>query len=68
LQMLNELAALTEIIDTTGAIIRQSLKTDFKDYEDAVQYYCAISNPDIDYIVTRNTKAFKKSTCCINTD
>jgi len=43
-------------------VIRQSLKTDFNDYEDAIQYYCALSTPQIDFIVTRNTKDFKKST------
>lgn len=29
-------------------------------FEDAIQYYCAISLPKIDCIVTRDTKDFKK--------
>jgi predicted nucleic acid-binding protein len=62
IKLLEELAEITEITDVTNAIIRQSLKTDFKDYEDAIQYYCALSIPKIDFIVTRNTKDFKKST------
>lgn len=62
LKLLEELAEMTEITDVTDAIIRQSLKTDFKDYEDAIQYYCALSTPEIDFIVTRNTRDFKKST------
>ena len=37
------------------------LKTDFKDYEDAIQYYCALSFTEIDFIVTRDTRDFKKS-------
>jgi len=61
LKLLEELAAITEIADVTDAIIRQSLKTDFKDYEDAIQYYTALSIPHLDFIVTRNTKDFKKS-------
>lgn len=61
IKLLGELAEISEITDTTDTIIRQSLKTDFKDYEDAIQYYCALSIPDIDFIVTRNTKDFKKS-------
>jgi len=61
IKLLGELAEISEITDTTNTIIRQSLKTDFKDYEDAIQYYCALSIPDIDFIVTRNTKDFKKS-------
>ena len=61
IKLLKELAEITEITDVTNEIIRQSLKTDFKDYEDAIQYYCALSITKIDFIVTRNTKDFKKS-------
>ncbi|HVW16398.1 MAG TPA: PIN domain-containing protein [Mucilaginibacter sp.] len=61
IKLLEQLAEMTEVVDATGTIIKQSLKTDFKDYEDAIQYYCAISIPRIDFIVTRNTKDFKKS-------
>lgn len=42
IKLLEQLAELTEITDVTDAIIRQSLKTDFKVYEDAIQYYCAL--------------------------
>jgi predicted nucleic acid-binding protein len=62
IELLEQLSEITEITDVTDAIIRQSLKTDFKDYEDAIQYYCALSIPKVDFIVTRNTKDFKKST------
>ena len=65
--MLDELAEMTEIADVTGDVIRKSLKTDFKDYEDAIQYYCALSIAKIDFIVTRNTKDFKKSTISVLT-
>jgi predicted nucleic acid-binding protein len=61
IKLLEELEDLTEIVDVTGNIIRKSLKTDFKDYEDAIQYNCALSIPEINFIVTRNTKDFKKS-------
>jgi predicted nucleic acid-binding protein len=62
IKLLEELSEMAEIVDVTRAIIKQSLKTDFTDYEDAIQYYCALSSPKIDLIVTRNTKDFKKST------
>lgn len=61
LSLLEELAAITEIADVTDAVIRQSLKAGFKDYEDAIQYCCALAIPDLDFIVTRNTRDFKKS-------
>jgi len=65
LKLLEELAAITEIADVTDSVIRQSLKTDFKDYEDAIQYHTALSIPHLDFIVTRNTKDFKKSKLAI---
>lgn len=67
LRLLEELADMTEITDVTAAVIRQSLKTDFKDYEDAIQYHCALSIPGLDFIVTRNTKDFKKSKLAVLT-
>ena len=67
LKLLGELADMTEITDVTAVIIRQSLKTDFKDYEDAIQYHSALSIVDLDFIVTRNTKDFKKSTLAVLT-
>jgi hypothetical protein len=64
---LEELAEMTEITDVTNDIIRQSFKADFKYYEDAIQYYCALSILKIDFIVTRNSKDFKKSTISVLT-
>ena len=66
-KLLDELAGMTEIADVTNEGIRKSLKTDFKDYEDAIQYYCALNIPEIELIVTRNTKDFKKSTIAVLT-
>ena len=67
LKLLGQLADMTEIADVTNEIIRTSFKTDFKDYEDAIQYYCALGLGKIDFIVTRNTKDFKKSTISVLT-
>jgi predicted nucleic acid-binding protein len=61
MKLLSGLADMTEITDVTSKIIQLSLKTDFKDYEDAIQYYSALSIPNVHFIVTRNTKDFKKS-------
>lgn len=59
IKLLEKLSEMIEITDVTAHIIRQSLKTDFKD---AIQYYCALSIPEVQAIITRNTKDFKKST------
>ena len=61
IQLLDELSQMTEIADVTKSIIKSSLKSDLKDFEDAIQYNCAISLNKIDFIVTRDTKDFKKS-------
>jgi predicted nucleic acid-binding protein len=42
-------------------IIKKGLRSNHKDYEDAIQILCASSVQNIDYIVTRNTKDFKTS-------
>lgn len=67
LKLLDELSEMTEITDLTKSIIKKSLKSDFKDFEDAIQYNCALSLYKVDFIVTRDTKDFKKSTLSIMT-
>ena len=67
IRLLDELSEMAEIADVTKSVIKKSLKTDFKDFEDAIQYYCALSLKKIDFIVTRDTKDFKKSTLSIMT-
>ncbi len=67
IKLLSELSEIAEITDVTKNIIQKSLKTDFKDFEDAIQYHCALSLTRIDFIVTRDTKDFKKSTLPVMT-
>lgn len=67
IKLLEELSEMAEIADVTKSVIKKSLKTDFKDFEDAIQYYCALNLNKIDFIVTRDTKDFKKSTISIMT-
>lgn len=61
IKILNELQEWTEVVDVSKEVIRKSLKSGFKDFEDAIQYCCAISIGKIDGIVTRDTKDFKTS-------
>jgi len=61
IKLLNQLNEMTEIADVTKAIIKQALRSDFKDFEDAIQYFCALSLSKLDLIVTRDTKDFKKA-------
>lgn len=61
IKILNELQEWTEAIDVSKDVIRKALKSEFKDFEDAIQYNCAKTLNKIDCIVTRDTKDFKKS-------
>lgn len=58
--IMSKLYELFYILDVTSEDCRQALSLDIKDYEDAVISYCADRN-QMDYIVTRNIKDFKKS-------
>ena len=59
----NFLTNLLEIIDVCGvnkSTIMKSMKSDFEDLEDAVQYYAA-TEENIDIIITRNKKDYNLS-------
>jgi predicted nucleic acid-binding protein len=65
--VLTELEGMTETLDVTKSIIKSALSSNFKDFEDAVQYYSATSNKKISAIVTRDPKDYKNSTLSILT-
>jgi predicted nucleic acid-binding protein len=67
IKMLTELNEWTDTVEVSKDIINKSLKSNFKDIEDAIQYNCAKSLKKIDFIVTRDTKDFKTSSIPILT-
>lgn len=59
--ILSRFEMLVEILPLDSKIIRLALSSkDFKDFEDAIQYYIALEN-GIPIIITRNKKDFKTS-------
>ena len=59
--ILRKLKLLVGVLSLDEKIISLSLNdNDFKDYEDALQYYSAIEN-DIEVIISRNLKDFQYS-------
>lgn len=56
--ILRKFKVLVGILPMDDKIIDLSLVSDFKDFEDAIQYHTAIEN-EIDIIITRNLKDFK---------
>ncbi|MFT7363372.1 MAG: putative nucleic acid-binding protein [Algoriphagus sp.] len=59
--LLSELSDRMTILDITHTILKSSLKSAHKDFEDAIQMITAESAGEIDYILTRNLKDFKTS-------
>jgi len=58
---LQRLRSLLSIIDVTEAMIDMALKEEHADFEDAVQYYAALT-ANVDAIITRNIKDYKHAT------
>jgi len=53
---------LTESVHVDKNIIKQSLESRFRDFEDAIQYYCALQVSNCEAIISRNEKDFRLST------
>ena len=58
--ILRKFKVLVNVLPMDDKIIDLSLNSEFKDFEDAIQYYTAIENK-LGIIVTRNLKDFKIS-------
>lgn len=54
---LRKLRLLLSIIQVDEKVIDLALNSDFKDFEDAIQYYAAKLN-NLEFIITRNVKDF----------
>ena len=60
IEFIRELIDILDVLSVSKATIVNALDTDFKDFEDAVQY-CVAEMNSIDIIVTRNKSDFKLS-------
>ena len=52
---------IVNVLSVDNKTIDLAIASDFNDFEDAIQYCCAIEN-NLTTIITRNTKDYKKST------
>lgn len=59
-EKLRKFKIISEISDLTDLIIEKALNSNFSDFEDSLQYYCALQS-NCSIIITRNTKDFKES-------
>lgn len=59
-KILSKFKVLVEVLPTTAKIIELALASDFKDFEDAIQFYTALES-SLEAIITRNKKDFKNN-------
>lgn len=50
-----------DILTMNKQIVLEALSSDFKDFEDGLQYHAALNSKKIDSIITRNIKDYKSS-------
>jgi predicted nucleic acid-binding protein len=59
-EKLRKFKIISETSDLTDKIIEKALSSNFKDFEDALQYHCALST-NCNILITRNVKDFIQS-------
>lgn len=55
------LLSFVDVATISKEVIITALNSDFKDFEDALQNFCAQTNKEFNIIVTRNIKDYKNS-------
>ncbi len=69
-KLISDLMKLLEyisIISMNQKVVLDALNSDFNDFEDALQNYAAIETKNLNIILTRNIKDYKKSSLSIYT-
>ncbi len=59
-EKMRKFKVIAETSDLTDKIIDKGLESKFSDFEDSLQYYCAVES-ECNLIITRNGKDFKES-------
>ena len=67
MKSLQDLSDLVQILKVDNDIIKYALLSDFKDFEDSIQYFTAKESKRIDCIITRNIKDYKDITIPVMT-
>ncbi|PWT77481.1 MAG: PIN domain nuclease [Bacteroidetes bacterium] len=65
-RILNKFKILVNILAVDAKIIDLALNSEFRDFEDAIQYYTAIEN-NIPTLITRNLKDYKHAEITVMT-
>jgi predicted nucleic acid-binding protein len=65
-EKLRKFKIISEVSDLDEIVIEKGLASNFSDFEDALQYHCALK-ADCDILITRNAKDFKGSSIPVMT-
>jgi len=65
-QLLARFKTLVNVLPVDSKTIDLAIASDFNDFEDAIQYACAIEN-SLSTVITRNIKDYKKATLTVLT-
>ena len=60
-EILESLFEYIEIVDVTEGVLKKAIRSTHKDFEDAIQIFCAHQIKNLDGIITRNLKDFSSS-------
>jgi len=58
---LDSISKMLTILKVDQQTIKDALASGFQDFEDSIQYYCALEFRKVDVLITRNTKDYKNS-------
>jgi len=58
---LDSISKILTILKVDQQIIKEAISSVFADFEDGIQYHCALGSGKIDVLITRNTKDYKNS-------
>lgn len=61
LEKITELLKFCNILPVSEKEIFSAIKSGFSDFEDAIQHFTAVQNPEIEGIITRNLADYRKS-------
>ena len=67
IEKIKQLLTIIDVVKIDKEVVLDSLNSDFKDFEDALQNYSAVKNGKISIVLTRNIKDYKKSELAVMT-
>jgi predicted nucleic acid-binding protein len=61
IRKLSSLTSIMNILKVDEMVVNNAIKSDFQDFEDSLQYHCALDYRQINAIITRNVRGYRNS-------